>query len=382
MKAVFYFFFVFILAVSVSACREIYEPEVNQLDQSILVVEGYFDSEGLRSELRLSRTSNLGAENSPSPVLGAKIELISDTGDSHSIVEEGDGLYVFQKNIPETNTYLLSIQLPNGQVVESDPIQPILTPPILDAGFLRDESGVEVYVNTQGNENADDFLWTYDETWIFFPRIRLTFIYKPDEGVVNRNDDERIDLCYKTEKNAGIILETSSRFENQVVFRQTIKEFEEGDPRLQLRYSILVSQKAIPQEAVEFWEKIKKNSEDIGSVFSPLPSLIGGNLHYVDDQERPVVGQISIGVVQQARIFIDREEILPWDISIAEFDDCFIGIDTIRSAMYEQVFSSGAVLPARVVPGPMGPIGYYTAARRCADCTLYADREKPDFWKD
>jgi len=368
--------------VYLSACRELYEPEVNQLDQRVLVVEGYLDSEGLKSELRISKTSDLGVDSSPSPELGALVELISSSGITYPLVEEGDGLYVFQKDILEENTYQLSIRLSNGEQVLSDPIQPILTPPILEAGFVKDESGIEVFVNTQGDENADDFLWTYEETWIFLPRVRVTFIYKPGEGVVNRNDDERIDLCYKTERNAGVLLETSSRFEDQVVFRQTIKEFEEGDPRMQKRYSILVSQKAIPQEAVEFWETLKRNSEDIGTVFSPLPSLIGGNLHFVENQNRPVVGQVGIGVVQQSRIFIDREEILPWEIFTPEFDDCFIGTDTIRTSMYGQTFSSGAVLPARVVPGPMGPLGYFTTARRCADCTLYAEREKPDFWID
>lgn len=372
---VFLWFFFF-------ACREIYEPEVNQLDQSILVVEGYLDSEGLRSELRLSRTSDLNTETKVDPEVGASIELIAESGTTYPLVEEGEGVYVFQKDILEENTYQLSIRLANGEEVLSESIQPIITPPILETGYVRDESGIEVFVNTQGNENADDFLWTYEETWVYLPKIRVTFIYKPGEGVVDRNDEERIDLCYQTERNAGVLLETSSRFEDQVVFRQTIKEFETGDPRMQKRYSILVSQKAIPQDAVEFWETLRKNSEDIGTVFSPLPSLIRGNLHYVGDQNRPVVGQINIGVVQQSRIFVDREDILPWNISIAEFDDCFIGTDTIRSYMYEQVFSSGAVLPARSVPGPMGPIGFYTAPKRCADCTLYASREKPDFWID
>lgn len=382
MKALLKYGLIVLIWLFFSACREIYEPEVNQLDQRILVVEGYLDSEGLRSELRLSKTTDLNTETTVVPELGASIQLISAVGSTYPLVEEGEGVYVFQANIPEELTYQLSIRLANGEEVLSDPIQPILTPPILEAGYVKDESGIEVFVNTQGNENADDFLWTYEETWIFLPKIRVTFIYKADEGVVNRSDEERIDLCYQTERNAGVLLETSSRFEDQVVFRQTIKEFEIGDPRMQRRYSILVSQKAIPQGAVEFWETLRKNSEDIGTVFSPLPSLIGGNLHFVNEPNRPVVGQVSIGVVQQSRIFIDREEILPWDISIAEFDDCFIGTDTIRSFMYEQVFSSGAVLPARSVPGPMGPIGFYTASKRCADCTLYANRERPDFWID
>lgn len=371
-----------LMGLGVLGCREIFDPEVGEEASGILVVEGYLDSEGLASELTLSWTSELkDSGDELSPALGATVYLLSEQGAIHSLEEQGEGVYLFQEDISEQMTYELHIELPGKGTYKSDPIQPILTPEILDAGYVRDETGIEVFVNTQGNDNADDFLWTYEETWVFLPRIITNFIYKEDVGVVERKEEERISRCYKSERNSGVLLETSSRFEDQVVFRQTIKEFEEGDPRMQERYSVLISQKAIPSDAVEFWETLKKNTEDIGTIFSPLPSLIGGNIHAVEaSSTQKAIGYVSIGVVQQERVFIDRADILPWTISMDEFNTCFIGTDTIPESQYATVFASGSTLPARVVMGPMGPIGYYTAPRWCADCTLYANREKPDFW--
>lgn len=380
-----YGFIFSLLVILTMGCREPFEPEIKNQEAGILVVEGYLDSEGLKSELRLSITTNVSDTVGFTPVKRAIISLISESGSIFPLVEDKEGIYYFEQNIDENQEYRLEILLANGEKYLSSFLKPIITPPIQDAGYVRDEQGIEVFVNTQGDENADDFLWTFEETWIFLPRFKVTYIYKPEIGnVVPMKEEERIDLCYTSETNSDILLETSSRFEEQVVFRKTITEIPEGDERLMQRYSILISQKAIPQESLEFWETLKKNTDDIGSIFSPLPSVIGGNFKLEGNPDKPVIGFVSLGIVRQERVYIDRMDVLPWEYNDPEFDDCFISLDTVflNPAQLQAAFASGAVLPARSVPGPMGPIGYYSTPRRCGDCTLYADRKRPEFWED
>lgn len=380
-----YGFIFSLLVILTMGCREPFEPEIKNQEAGILVVEGYLDSEGLKSELRLSITTNVSDTVRFAPVKKALVNLISGTGSVFPLVEDKEGIYYFEQNIDENQEYRLEILLANGEKYLSSYLKPIITPPIQDAGYVRDEQGIEVFVNTQGDENADDFLWTFEETWIFLPRFKVTYIYKKElKNVVPIGDNERIDLCYKSESNSDILLETSSRFEEQVVFRKTITEIPEGDERLMERYSILISQKAIPQESLEFWETLKKNTDDIGSIFSPLPSVIGGNFKLEGNPDKPVIGFVSLGIVRQERVYIDRMDVLPWEYNDPEFDDCFISPDTVflNPAQLQAAYASGAVLPARSVPGPMGPIGYYSTPRRCGDCTLYADRKRPEFWED
>ncbi len=380
-----YGFIFSLLVILTIGCREPFEPEIKNKQAGILVVEGYLDSEGLKSELKLSVTTNVSDLVGFAPVKKAIVNLISGTGRVFPLVEDQDGLYYFEQNIPEDQEYTLEILLANGDKYLSGILKPIITPQIKEAGYVRDEQGIEVFVNTKGDENADDFLWTFEETWIYLPRFKVTYIYKKElKNVIPIGDNERIDLCYKSESNPDILLETSSRFEEQVVFRKTITEISEGDERLMERYSILISQKAIPQESLEFWETLKKNTDDIGSIFSPLPSLIGGNFKFVGDANRSVIGFVSLGVVRQERVYIDRKDILPWDYRDPQFDDCFISLDTVllNPAQLQAVFASGVVLPAMQIGGPRGPIGYYTTPRRCGDCTLYADRKRPEFWED
>ena len=149
------------------ACRMPYDPEVPSKKASFLVVEGYLDSDGLKSELKLSRSVPLDLQSTLAPETGAFISLNSDSGESIPLLEAEDGSYIFESDISEQKTYTLEITLRNGERFRSTPMKPILTPDIIDAGFVKDEEGVEVFVTTQGDANADDFLWTFDETWIY-----------------------------------------------------------------------------------------------------------------------------------------------------------------------------------------------------------------------
>ncbi|MCE2777090.1 MAG: DUF4249 domain-containing protein [Algoriphagus sp.] len=376
-------YLVFVLFATLVACRTPYEPEVPATELRILVVEGYLDTEGLKSELKLSRTAPLGAQSAFVPELRAKVTLKSVGGQVFPLTETGLGTYVFERNIDEKQNYVLEIELSSGERYVSEQMQPIVTPEIIDAGFKRDEEGVEVYVSTQGNANADDFLWTFQETWIYRPRIRSPYIYVPElRDVRERKEAEQNSLCFKSEPSPGILLETSSRFRDQVVFQKTITEIPVGDERIMERYSILVSQKGLASKDVPFWEILKKNTEDIGSIFSPLPSLIGGNIKSLDAAKSPVIGQVSLGVIRQKRVYINLAEVSPWNYLDPKFNDCVIGEEAVLRPDYQTIFGNGAVVPARPLMVGTTIIGYYPSSKRCTDCSLYASKLKPSFWID
>jgi hypothetical protein len=371
----------FILALC--ACREPFEPENPQEASSVLVVEGYIDTDGLESKLKISRTVPINSEETLNPESNAVVTIFAANGAAYPFSQSEPGVYVISRDLAENEDYRLEIVLRGGARFESSIIRPIVTPEILDAGFVKDEDGVEVFVNTQGNEIADDFLWTFEETWISRPRIRTTYIYDPQiKNVRDRTQAEQIALCFKTEENPGILLETSSRFKDQVVFRKTITEILTGDERIQERYSILISQKALTPDAVQFWETLKRNTEDIGSIFSPLPSQISGNIRAMDNSGISVVGQISMGVTRQKRIYINLEEVSPWGFRDDGFNDCVIGEQAVLIASYQSEFGNGDVLPARGLMEGTTIIGYFPTSRRCSDCTLYASKIVPDFWED
>lgn len=376
--------FVLVILIGICCgCRTPFEPEIPDTALRILVVEGYLDTEGMKSELKLSRTVPLSNESSMLPETGATVVLRGQNGQQFPLSEKGQGIYLFERNLDEGQTYTLEIVLRSGERYASEDLRPIITPEIIDGGFKRDVDGVEVFVSTQGNAQADDFLWTFEETWIYRPRIRTTYIYDARlRDVRQRTEAEQNSLCFKSESSPDIVLETSSRFQDQVVFEKTVTEIPEGDERIMERYSVLISQKGIASKDVQFWEILKKNTEDIGSIFSPLPSLIGGNIKSLDNASNPVIGQVSLGVIRQKRIYINRAEVSPWNYIDPQFNDCIVGEEPVFRVSYQEAFGNGAVVPARELLQGTTIVGYFPSTRRCTDCTLYASPIRPDFWED
>ncbi|MEP0713567.1 DUF4249 domain-containing protein [Algoriphagus sp.] len=369
-----------------TACREPFDPEIDPSDLSVLVVEGYLDSEGLSSILKLSYTRNIQPDDSFTPIYpGAFVTLRSESGADYPLTALGEGRFEFAYDIPEDEEYRLYIATDDGKTYTSDLLKPILTPEIIDVGVVKNELGAEIYLTTKGDENADDFLWTYEETYAFRPKVSTVYKYDEDaQDVVLRRPDERTDLCYRGEVSSDLILETSSRFEDQFVFRQSITQILQNDERLALRYSILISQKALDKKASEFWEILRKNTDDLGSIFSPLPSNIGGNLTNDQNPKAPVVGYVSLGKVQQRRLFVDVQEVMPWRAEEPAYAGCFVASDTVLKADYPNVFFGGGFVPVTPIypDGDFNPIGFQPSTRRCTDCTLRGTNVKPDFWED
>src|SRR5690606_38038743 len=92
----------------------------------------------------------------------------------------------------------------------------------------------------------------------------------------------------------------------------TLVKIPNGSEKLTVRYSMLVSQYAISKEAYEFYEIMKNNTEKMGSVFDPQPSLVRGNITCTTDPGEIVVGFIDCSVSSSQRIFITSEEAGNW----------------------------------------------------------------------
>ena len=376
---------VFLLLLA--ACREPFNPEIEPTDLKVLVVEGYLDTEGIPSILNLSYTRNIDAGddfqlNYPE----GTVFLESESGTQFPLTSLGNGSFEFAEDIPEDQTYRLKIFLNDGSSYSSEQIQPIITPEIIDVGFEKNENGVEVYLTTKGDQNADDFLWTFEEAYAFRPKIPTAYRYDPNlKTVVLATDEYRTDLCYREVSSSDLILETSSRFEDQFVFRQSILQIPRGDERLTVRYTIQIAQKALDKNASEFWEVMRKNTDDLGSIFSPLPSNIGGNFVNDQDPSAPVVGYLSLGTVRQRRLWIDFRDVIPWGVAeVEDYFGCIAESDTVEIPDYESTFLSGSYTPAIPIycDTCYEPIGFRKAERRCTDCTLRGSNVQPDYWED
>jgi hypothetical protein len=147
---------------------------------------------------------------------------------------------------------------------------------------------------------------------------------------------------------------------------------------ISVRYSIQVKQYVLTADAYTYWSNLQKNTEQIGSIFSPQPFADKGNVHNVADTSEQVVGFLSAGTLQKQRIFITPGQIPNWQIGSYE-------VCSIRNIPPDSLFfylHAGINLPIDQEETPPGS-GFYRyniAATSCVDCTLIGTLAKPSYW--
>jgi hypothetical protein len=364
-------------------CRDPFEPEVTDRNLSLLVVEGFIETDGEKSEIIISRTNPIRSIQNFEPETGATVFLKSKTGEEWLFQETQAGIYSFSGFFDHGLEYQLGINLRNGKQYISESMSPIISPEIEELGYLRDEAGVEIFVSTKGNEEAQYFLWDYEEDWIFRPGVRSQYIYNPlTQDVDFRAANQKIDLCWQSNLFPKIILQNASRFKDNTILQRELVRIPLRSEKLMQRYSILVRQRAINQETYDFWEILRKNSDDIGGIFSPLPSLIRGNIKGAKENGEAAIGMVSMGKSASKRIYINVQEVAPWPYFIEEYEFCRMDPDTVYIDGYEREFSTKNRIPVVPVIEGTTTIGFRAASIQCTDCTLRGTNNKPGFWED
>ena len=371
------------LLLAFNACREPFDIELDAADLSLLVVEGYVEVEGKESMITLSRTLPLGSEASLAPEENARVFLESNSGQIWNFEEVSPGRYSFGEALDINQQYSLKIRLSNNREYASGYMEANASPEIDEIGFDRDEDGISLFVSTQGSAEAAYYIWDFEETWNFRSAVTSSFLYDAERDMVlPRTVEQRTDLCWKGSPSRGIIMESSKRFANDFIFRKEIHRIPLLSEKLGRRYSILVRQRVVDREAFDFWEIMKKNSDDLSGIFSPLPSLMTSNISNVDDPSENVIGHISLGASREKRIFISNSEVSPWRIFIDDYENCRYSSDTIPPSLYRGAFGGKNIVPVQEITEGLAVLGYTGGSRACTDCTLRGSKEKPEFWVD
>lgn len=376
--------------VGMAGCKDPYLPEYEPGDtEPILIVEGFIDIHGPASAYTLGfarPVTDGGADRANIPVSGGDIAIESETGAIyHSQAGDTVGAYVIMHPVLPLNTqYRLRIRVGQDEYL-SDFVQPKQSPEITAVDWAVTPEGLQLYVSTEDPANDSRYYrWEFEETWRFSAKYISQVLLENGE-FRDRNAEERISICFKSDHSRDLLIATTAGLAVDVIHRHPIQLIPPSSEKLQYRYSVLVKQRAISEEAFMYWGIIKKNSEDLGDIFSPLPSEISGNLRHVSDASKRVVGMVEATGLSEKRIFVDMHH-LPgtWVTQNDFYDQCALFEGTVELAR-EFLLSNPGYIPvfgdARNPASPY-PTHYSYAPRRCVDCTLRGTLDPPVFWED
>lgn len=365
------------------SCKEPFQPTVTTLNSNILIVEGMINTGQDSTIINLSRTVIIAEKNTSKPEVGAIVTVESNANEKYNLLEELPGKYSsVALNLDNSKKYRLSIKTNKGVIYVSDFVETKVSPPIDEINWDIKEDGLQIYNNTHDITNKTRYYrWEYQETWEFNAKFRSFFI-SDGKQIIPRKPAEDIYTCWNTKKANNIILNSTIKLDQDIIYKNPITFIEASSEKLGVKYSILVKQYALTKEAFNFWQSMKKNTETLGSIFDVQPSQLKGNIYCISNPSEPVIGFISAGAFQSKRIFISKDQ-LPnnWSIKYP-YDNCTAEPILNENPGYNEVFNIlQKYIPVSSIGSDAGDIiGYTASTKECVDCTIRGTKNKPGFW--
>jgi Domain of unknown function (DUF4249) len=372
--------FLLVTAPGWMGCKEVYTPPAITNTPNFLVVDGIV-IDGMDSTIiTLSRTRSL-ADTVPSvKEANANVSVVGLTGVEYPLVNQGNGRYVLdQLLLDTTQQYQLKILTSDGNEFRSEPGKVYTSPPIDSVYWNQDSfNNVHVYVNTHDPSNSTKYYrWEYVETWEYHSAYQSVIEYIAPNNIIVRGPDNQIYRCYSTLPSSSIEVVSTTQLSSDVVNKYEVTQVPVGSEKISQLYSDQVKQYAIPADAFNFWENLKKNSENLGSLFDLQPFSEFGNITCVNNPAVKCIGFISFTTLQQQRIFISRGSVAYWNY-YPYYGGC--SMDTIPPNQVDQFFQPAGGPYFNSLIGTDN--GYYLLSGNiCVDCTDHGGSPtKPPFW--
>ena len=377
------------LVLSLICCKKPYTPTVISDPNSYLVVEGVINSGSDSTIITLSRTVKLNASTTLNPVLGAVVTVESDQNNVYPLTDlKGNGNYSAPGlNLPASQKYRLRINT-GGRQYLSDFQEVKPTPPIDSVGYIIQNDGLQLYVNAHDPANNTHYYrWEYAETWIFHAKYESDYVLNAaGDSIVPRDINNLKFFCFANDISSSILLSSTTKLTRDVVFQSPLTKILPTSEKIEMKYSILVKQYALTPDAYSFYTNLKKNTEQLGSIFDAQPSQFAGNIHSVTNANEPVLGYISVTNVQSKRIFITNAQLPTSWLPIYPFDceedeALFYNKEGYNDVQNILIDAPVVFEPTRAAGTPPIIIGYYYSRPDCVDCTLRGTTAAPPFWK-
>lgn len=372
-KKVFVIFLVFSVLLFVRCITE-YTPNGIENVSGILVVEGII-SEG---ETVIKLTRSIGIEDdfsSDSNIYNAKVRIECNNGTAYGPLGIGDDGYHFSiDHLDKDKEYRLNIDYAGNQY-HSEFLKPVLTPDIDEIYYEKRAKGepVKIFLSTHNdNEGSNYYIWSYLEEWEYhsYYESNLLITYDEDgekvETKIDRKDPRNTYFCWGKNTSKNFILGSTTKLTSNTVKDFYLTESSPHDLRWQTLYRITVKQNCIRKEAFDYFSNLRKNVEENGSIFTPIPSEMNGNIKCINDPDIPVIGYIDVSLTKKGLKYVQREEVYE-----SEDTGC-----TSVSSLAEAIENGYEVFYKDFMLG-----GYSYAARKCFDCNvLGGTKTRPDDW--
>ena len=375
-KYSFILFFVMVM----TNCKKSYNPAVIQSGNNYLVVDGVINvSPNGISSIHLTRSRNLGDSSvEVIPETNASVRIVGSGGNAVLLLDSAnDGVYKSASvSLSLAESYRFEITSRDGREYMSDFVTPQITPAI-DSLYWEQPDDLNFYVDTHDPTNSTKYYrWDYVETWAH--DATLSTPWYVENGMIKvAGENTQTTNCWSSQQSSNITLASTVALGEDVVSHQKLLTIPNGDSRLDKRYSLLLRQYALSEDAYSYWLLIQKTSQQLGGLFDPQPAQLISNIHCITNPAEPVIGYASASSISEQRIFLYNTNLTSWGHNgvIYTCDTLMIPVNPTDYRIYNYPDTSYA--PYYFITN--GPL--VISNKRCLDCRLFGGTNiKPSFW--
>jgi len=375
-----------------AGCIQKFQPMLSSAPTGYLVVEGIINGSGGSASVTLSRTTIL-TDTSIVFEEGAMVQVEGNDNSVHIFTSQGNGIYgIADLSLSSAGQYRLRIKTADGDEYLSDFSPMITTPPIDSVSWQLTGGGLQVYANTHDPQNSVQYYkWDFLETWEYHSTYLKQLVYDtthlPGSGapILNVGQipiDTTVYTCWQSVPSTDILLASTTALGSDVIYDFPLTLIPQSSIKLTTDYSILVRQYGLTEEAFNFLQIMKANTQETGSIFSPQPSQLQGNVHSLTHPTETVVGYVGFCSVQSQRVFIHNSQLpLLWSSYAPPCTEDSIYVLDPKNPYQPQDQISGAIFEGLIPTTLINLNRFLAAPASCVDCTLTGTNQKPSFWQ-
>jgi hypothetical protein len=377
-------YILFLLLLMFKACIEPYEPEINET-QEVMVIDGMISDRPGIHQVRVS-VSTPYSEPEFRPVEGCVVSVEDDQGNIEFYSESPESSGIYQAWLEEPflgigKSYSLQVIDPSNRIYVSDYDTLLSCPPVDSVYYFHEVSGgedpddvwqgLQFYNDVRGFEGGTrNYRWRATATWEYHSAYTPEYVRYKGKNISYQKDT--VSTCFLTETIQTVFAASTRLLTENSIYKNKLHYVSDQTPRLSVRYSLLVEQFSLTEQAYTYWEKLAAQSANSASLYETQPTSSQGNIYNASNSREKVLGCFYATEIQEKRIFVDEKEL---DFHAAAYTCILDTLEDNSMFIYDNYYYLISLAP--IGPGP--PWAY--ADKRCFNCTLLGgDNEIPDFW--
>lgn len=243
------------------------------------------------------------------------------------------------------------------------------------------DKDAHIMISMDGNGEDRWFCWDYEQTWEFhadlIPELMYDASAKPPYR--ERLPEEDYYYCWASSNSRETALTSTEKLTANKVVDFDFLQIPRTDRRLSVLYSIEVDVRAVSKDGWTYMDNLVRNSNNTGSLFSPVPSDIRGNIRCTSDSTEVVIGYVDAYVPVKYRMFVESGKVYK-GLPVNEDQILFIPEpDEDGKIDYDWYYNVGNAPYGEYEIN--GEAGIYWAPTRCLDCRKDGgSKNKPSYW--